>query len=395
LNWKDRLIATVGIRGDKSSNNGDPNKLYYYPKASLAINLHEFDFMSDGALSQLKLRIAYGQSGNFAKFGSKFTSFNSGIVSGNPGIEIDDLLGNSEVAPERQKELEFGVDLGLLNNRLLFDATYYIKSVEDLLLEAIVPTSSGFEMQVTNAAALENKGIELGLDFEVIRSADFEWSTRLSWWKNNAEVTELLVPSYTTGGFADFLGQFRIKQGHSPTEIIGVGPDPDEDGLVVFGDAEPDFQMSFFNTLRWKSFDLAFLWHWKKGGEAVNLSGLLFDLGQTTHDYDDFTLDPTGQTSNGVYRVNAVGANSEPYIEDAGYIRLREIGLYYSLPESLFNDVVQLKVGFSGTNLLNFFDYNSYDPEVSNFGSDGLSTQIEVNPFPSAKRFDFHVIAEF
>jgi outer membrane receptor protein involved in Fe transport len=383
------------VRGDKSSRNGDPDKLYYYPKASVALNLHEFDLFSTETLSQLKVRVAYGQSGNFAKFGATYTSFRGGVVGGNPGIEIDELLGNEEVAPERQKELEFGLDLGFMNNRLLFDATYYIKNVEDLLLEANMPTSSGFERRVTNAAALENKGIELGLEFAAVRSSDFDWTTRLSWWKNDAEVTELLVPSYTTGGFADFLGQFRIKEGHSPTEIIGVGPDPDEDGLVVFGDAEPDFQLAFFNALRWKSFDLTFLWHWKQGGEAVNLSALLFDLGETTHDYDDIDLVPDGVLGNGPYRLSQLGANSAPYIQDAGYIRLREIGLYYSLPESLFNDVVRFRIGFSGTNLLNFFDYDSYDPEVSNFGSDGLSTQVEVNPFPSAKRYDFHLIAEF
>ena len=216
-----------------------------------------------------------------------------------------------------------------------------------------------------------------------------------SWWKNKAEVTKLLIPSYTVGGFADFLGQFRIKEGHSPTEIIGVGPNPDEDGLVVFGDAEPDFQMSWFNTLKWKNFDLAFLWHWKKGGKAINLSALLFDLGETTHDYDDISLDPAGVLGNGPYRVSTLGVDSGPYIQDAGYIRLREVGLYYTIPKSVFNDAVQLKVGFSGTNILNFFDYDSYDPEVSNFGSDGLSTQVEVNPFPSAKRFDFHIIADF
>jgi outer membrane receptor protein involved in Fe transport len=395
VNWEDKLIATLGLRGDKSSNNGDVNKLYYYPKASLALNLHEFDLFSDDLLSQLKLRIAYGQAGNFATFGAKYTQFLVPIVDENPGIEIDVLRGNLDVAPERQKELEFGVDLGFMSNRLLFDATYYIKSVADLLLESIVPTSSGFEERVVNGAELENKGIELGLDFMAVRSTDFEWNTRLSWWKNNAEVTKLLVPSYTTGGFADFLGQFRIKEGHSPTEIIGVGPNPDEDGLVVYGDAEPDFQMSFYNTFRWRNFDLAMLWHWKQGGEAVNLSGLLFDLGQTTHDYDDITLDPDGLVPNGVYRVNAVGSNSQPYIEDAGYIRMREVGLYYTLPENLFDDIVKLKIGFSGTNLINIFDYNSYDPEVSNFGSEGLSSQIEVNPFPSSKRYDFHLIAEF
>jgi TonB-linked SusC/RagA family outer membrane protein len=392
LNFRDRIIATLGLRGDKSSNNGDVNKLYFYPKASLALNLHEMLDMSGDDLNLLKFRIAYGQSGNFAKFGSKFTSFTSGIVDGLPGIEIDDLQGNAEVGPERQEELEFGVDIGALNNKLALDVTYYIKSVDDLLVEVDVPWSTGFISEVTNAAELQNKGIEIGANLQVVKNSSLEWNTRLSWWKNTAEVTKLLVPSYTTGGFADFLGQFRIQEGHSPTEIIGVAPN--ETGLVVYGDAEPDFQMSWFNTLTWKNFDLAFLWHWKKGGEAINLSTLLFDLGETTHDFDEISLDPAGVLGNGPYRVSQIGVNTGAIIEDASYIRLREIGLYYSLPDDMLKDV-GLRIGVSATNLINIFDYNSYDPEISNFGSDGLSTQVEVNPFPSSKRYDFHIIAEF
>ncbi len=80
------------------------------------------------------------------------------------------------------------------------------------------------------------------------------------------------IPSFTTGGFADFIGMFRIKEGHSPTEIIGVGPNPDEDGYVVYGNSEPDFQMSFFNAFTYKGFELSMLWHWKKGGDNVNLT---------------------------------------------------------------------------------------------------------------------------
>ena len=161
-----------------------------------------------------------------------------------------------------------------------------------------------------------------------------------------------------------------------------------------FGDAEPDFQMSWFNTLTWKNFDLAFLWHWKKGGEAINLSKLLFDLGETSSDFDEIDLDPNGVLGNGPYRVSQIGVNTGALVEDASYIRLREIGLYYSLPEDAIKDI-GLRFGVSATNLINIFDYNSYDPEVSNFGSDGLSTQLEVNPFPSSKRYDFHIIAEF
>ncbi|MDX1666406.1 MAG: SusC/RagA family TonB-linked outer membrane protein, partial [Saprospiraceae bacterium] len=214
FNFRDKVIATVGLRIDKSSNNGDPNEKFFYPKGSLALNLHEFNFLNQsGLISQLKLRGAYGQSGNFAAFGSKFTTFPSAIVDGSAAIEIGTRLGNALVGPERQEEIEFGFDLGLFDNRAALDLTYYVRTVDDLLLNADVPTSSGFTSQVTNAAELENRGLEIGLNAEVLRLAKFNWNSRVSWWKNQAEVTELLVPSFTTGGFADFLGQFRIKEG--------------------------------------------------------------------------------------------------------------------------------------------------------------------------------------
>lgn len=390
INFNDMVVGTIGLRADKSSNNGDVNKLYYYPKANLAINLHNFDFWSGDALSQLKLRVAYGESGNFARFGSKSTILNSSVVNGVAGVTVPDLLGNSEVGPERQKELEFGFDAEVMK-RVALDFTYYIKTVEDLLLNADVPTSSGFNSRVTNAAALENKGIEAGLNLGIAKTKDFEWGARFGFWRNQSKVTELLVPSFTTGGFADFLGNFRIKEGHSPTEIIGVGPNPDEDGVQVFGNSEPDFQLSWMNLISWKGFDFSMLWHWKKGGENINLSALLFDLNETTHDFDDKGLDPSGQLTNGPYRLSQLGVNTKPYIEDAGYLRMREVGLYYTFPKGMVKNVEKIRIGFSGNNLINFFDYNSYDPEVSNFGAGGLSTGVEVTPFPSSKRYDFHL----
>ena len=394
LNFKDMVVATVGFRADKSSNNGDVNKLYYYPKANLAVNLSNFDFWNTDLFSLFKLRVAYGESGNFARFGAKSTILNSTIVNGTAGVKVPDLLGNSEVGPERQKELEFGFDVEVLR-RIAFDFTYYIKSVEDLLLNADVPTSSGFSSRVTNAASLENKGVEIGLNLGILNTKDFDWNARFAIWRNKAKVTELLVPSYTVGGFADFLGNFRIKEGHSPTEIIGVGENPDEDGLVVFGDSEPDFQLSWANTLSWKGFDFSMLWHWKQGGENINLSSLLFDLNETTHDFDDKGLDPSGQLANGPYRLSQLGVNTGPYIEDAGYIRLREVGLYYRFPKGMVRGIEGIRIGFSGNNLINIFDYNSYDPEVSNFGANGLSTGVEVTPFPSSKRYDFHLQFNF
>ena len=134
----------------------------------------------------------------------------------------------------------------------------------------------------------------------------------------------------------------------------------------------------------------------------MRLSKLLFDFGGTSSDFDGFDVDPDGLIRNGDFRINngLFAGNARPFVEDASYWRLREVGLYYNIPEETlekwFSGVVSdIKIGFSGNNLINIFDYNSYDPEVSNFGGTGLSTGVEVTPFPSSKRYMFHLSAQF
>jgi TonB-linked SusC/RagA family outer membrane protein len=401
INYQDKLIATLGVRGDKSTNNGDINEIFYYPKASLAANLHNFDFWgSNETLNRLKPRIAYGEAGTFAAFGSLYTIYGSVGIDGNVGIAVPGTRGNSAISPERQSELEIGFDAGFLNNKISLEFTYYKKEVEDLLLQANIEPSSGFSRQWVNAGSLENRGVEIGINVNAFESEDFSWDSGISWYKNTSEMTKLNVPTFNLGGFGNSLGQFQIEQGKSVTQIVGTtGPGTP---VSVLGDAEPDFQMSFNNKLAYKDFTLSFLFHWKKGGDNINLTKLLSDFGGTSADYDDLTVDPAGQIPNGDYRiVNGLFAgNARPFVEDASYLRLREVGLYYTVPkESLdgwFNGVVSnVKVGFSGRNLINIFDYNSYDPEVSNFGGNGLSTGVEVTPFPSSKTYMFHLSAQF
>ncbi|WP_157493995.1 SusC/RagA family TonB-linked outer membrane protein [Fulvivirga imtechensis] len=402
VNYQDKIIATLGIRGDKSTNNGDANQFYYYPKASLAINLHEFSFWNSTTITNVKPRIAYGQSGRFANFNDRFSLTNPQLIGINSGVSPANLRGNQDVGPERQIELEYGADLGFLNNRIALDITLYKKTMEDVLLRLNTPTSSGFTARVDNAAELVNKGIELGLDAYVIQNASLNWSTTINWWRNRSEVTRLDVPAFNEGGFAAALGTMRIQEGKSATQIVGTyipsecnGCDPDGDGFAVYGDAEPDFQMSWFNQLSYKNFDLSFLFHWKQGGDAINLTTLLYDLAGTTWDYDDTGLDPEGVLTNGQYRASQAFANPDPLIEDAGYIRLREIGLYYTLPKQLIPQVSQIRVGVSGRNLINIFDYNSYDPEASNFGNNVLANNVEVTPYPASKFINFHLNVNF
>lgn len=398
-NYQDKIIATLGLRGDKSSRNGNANKLYYYPKGSVALNMHRILPWNARGFSQLKLRAAYGQSGNFAPFGATYVSLPPVIFNNTAGSVVDLTRGNPNLEPERQKELELGFDAGFFNNRLSLEATYYNKTVEDLLLKVVLPLSSGYTDYWRNVAAIENKGIELALNASPVVSKSLRWNVTANFWKNTAKVTRLDVPAFNTGAFGATLGTYRIELGKSPTQIVGIGTSSDKvdptSGLAVYGNGEPDFNLSSYNDLVYKNFELSFLVHWKKGGNNINLTTLLSDIFGTSPDYDKKTLDPSDQKTNGAYRLAALGSTARPWVEDASYFRLREIGLTYRFPKSYFRNIAEVRVGLSGRNLINVFNYSSYDPEVSNFGSNAISSNVEVTPFPSSKSVHFNVYVTF
>lgn len=399
-NFKELLIATIGVRGDKSSRNGDANKLYYFPKGSIAFNVHNLGGLSLGPISQLKLRGAYGESGNFAPFGAIYSPLVSVGYSGTTGSLINLTRGNPNLEPERQKELEFGIDLGAWNNRATLEFTYYRKIVDDLILKADVALSSGFSDYWQNVAKIRNTGIEIALNATPIEKKGFRWTQTTAFWQNNAEVTRLDVPPFNTGAFGATLGTYRIEQGKSPTQIVGVGrvkedgADPNT-GLAVFGDGEPDFNLSSYHFLTYKNFDFSFLLHWKKGGDNINLTTFLSDIFGTSADWDDRDLDPAGQLTNGQYRLEISGVTAQPWVQDASYFRVREMGLTYTLPKEWFRNIANVRVGVSGRNLINVFDYPSYDPEVSNFGIGAISSNVEVTPYPSSKSVHFNVYVNF
>ena len=397
VNYRDMIIATLGLRGDKSSRNGDADKLYYFPKASLAFNI--LPLTDWQTFSQLKLRAAYGESGNFAPFGAIYSPLVPTNFNGTTGSIVDVTRGNPNLEPERQKELELGLDVGVLSNRVGLEFTWYKKKVDDLILEIQGQSSSGFEQEWRNVAAIENKGVEIGINALPVINTDWRWNLQLNWWKNTAEVTRLDVPAFNDGAFGASLGTYRIELGKSPTQLVGIGRPEDKvdpaTGLAVYGNAEADFNLSFANTVRWRALELSVLMHWKQGGDNINLSTYLGDLTGNSFDWNDRTLDPTGQLQNGPYRLSIAGVTVDPWIQDASYFRVREIGLSYTMPRQWFRNVAQVKLGFSGRNLINVFDYESYDPEVSNFGVEAIFGSVEVTPFPSSKSVHFNVYVTF
>jgi len=132
--------------------------------------------------------------------------------------------------------------------------------------------------------------------------------------------------------------------------------------------------------------------HWKNGGQNVNLTSLQNDFGGTSADYDNVTN--KAGLPDGFYRITKVGVTAEEFVQTSTYLRLREIGLYYSMTALPVKWIRAIRVGLSLNNFLTVTNYKSYDPEVSNFGT-GFSTGVDVDPYPASKRANFHITFDF
>jgi TonB-linked SusC/RagA family outer membrane protein len=391
---KDAITLTGGVRFDNSTNNGgEPGKFYVYPKGGVSVNLTRLNVVGDDFFGNLKLRAAYGQSANFPANGSKFTIFVPSNIGGLQGSIVNVQAGEPDIKPERQTELEGGVDFSILNNKLNFEFTLYSKKIYDFLLLRTLRSSSGFTRKWVNAGDLRNQGIEIGLNAVPVATKDFRWNSTVNFWLNRSKVTKLVIPPVVLGSFGTSLGTFQIEEGKSATQIVGTDA-PDKEGVVVLGDAEPRFQMNTFNEITYKNkLSLRFLVHWKDKGDNINLTNLLNDFGGTSADYD---ADADGNgVPDGPQRIGQfIGGSARGFVQDAGYLRFREIGLYYTFTKIPGNAVRDIRLGVSLNNYITITNYAGYDPEVSNFGT-GFSTGVDVDPFPASKRAMFNVTIDF
>jgi TonB-linked SusC/RagA family outer membrane protein len=371
-----RLLLTGGIRADRSSNNGNTGKYFFYPKAALSYRfLRPF-----GGLDEIKLRGAFGQTGNQPLFGYKFSSDTTGSVSGIFGKLPGNRAGDPNIEPERQTEFETGFDAQLAGGRAELEFTVYQRTISKLLLEQTIAPSIGQESRIfTSDSKLRNRGLEVGLTLTPIQGQNVNWLVRTTFFKNKSKITRLSVPAFETGGFGTSLGAFFIEEGKSATQIIGT------EGLV--GDATPDFQMSFSSDLDFRKFTLGFLWDWKQGGDVVNLTEFLYDAGKNSIDFKGPGEARQTAFNNGITKT---------YVQDASYLKLREVNLSYNLPESFTRSIFGSNVRYarltvSGRNLLRFTGYRGLDPEVSNFGNQAIVRNIDVAPFPPSRSIFFSV----
>ncbi|HJQ12579.1 MAG TPA: SusC/RagA family TonB-linked outer membrane protein [Gemmatimonadaceae bacterium] len=393
LTLGERLLLTAGINADRSSANSDTEKYFYYPKISGSFRFPQpFRWVTEA-----KLRAAYGQSGNEPLFAQKFTPLSAiNNIAGLPGLSVPEVgtVGSTNLHPERQREFEAGTDLTLANGRAALEITGFRKDISDLLLTRTLPPSSGFTFENFNGGKMRTTGAEIGVTIFPIQTADAEWMFRSGYASNRSKILELPVPTFRGLGFGTALGSFQFEEGASATQIVGNDSLPD--GSVVvrkIGDANPAFTMSFINNFRFKRARLYGLLDWQHGGSIINLTKFLYDLGQNTADYADPITYGGLQTTKGANRLRLFPKQTAMYVEDASFLKLRELTLSIELPPTMVSrlgrGVRTADLSFSGRNLWTHTNYTGMDPEVSNFGNQPIGRNIDVAPFPPSRSFWF------
>jgi TonB-linked SusC/RagA family outer membrane protein len=388
----DRLLLQAGVRAERSSVNGDVDKYYVFPKASASYRL--IDLLGEG--SELKLRGAYGETGNQPLFGQKFTNLGTPQLGGQQGLTVSTAAGFAGIEPERLKEWEGGFDGQANGGRLTFEFTGFVRNITNLLLQRVPSPSSGFTSEAFNGGEMQITGIESAIGYAILQGASTQWISRVNFTHYDSEVKDMagLPPFFPpSSGFGN-LGRTRIEVGQPITQLVGFGLDEagNRDAtLSRLGNTAPDFRMGFVNDFMFGNVSLNVVVDWQKGGNVINLTQYLYDAAQNSADYGS----PAWEVRNNGLAKGSI----QPYIEDASFVKLREVAINYDVPASIRSNfgmaTRSMRVGLTGRNLLMSTKYTGLDPEVANFGAAAVRNNLDIGPYPPSRAFFFTLAVGF
>jgi TonB-dependent starch-binding outer membrane protein SusC len=388
----DRMLVQAGARAERSSVNGDTDKYYIFPNISSSYRL--FNLVGEG--SEIKLRAAYGETGNQPLFGQKFTNLTTPQLGGQQGVAVSTASGFAGVEPERLKEIEVGVDGEALNRRLTWEITGFNRNTTNLLLQRVPAPSSGFSSQTFNGGKIRNSGFEVGLGYTPILNTATQWITRATYTRYTSEVVDLAgLPAFfpAASGFGN-LGRTRIEVGQPITQLIGFGLQPDGSRtatLMQLGNTAPDFRMGFVNDVSHRALSLSLVVDWQQGGDVINLTQYLQDDGRTSPDWGTAAW---AQRYQGYLR----GAIA-PYVEDASFVKVREVSLMADVPSRLVTPLQlgaqSVRVGVTGRNVFMWTKYTGVDPEVANFGAAAIRNNLDIGPYPPSRSVFLNISVGF
>ncbi|MCF2519566.1 TonB-dependent receptor [Dyadobacter sp. CY351] len=424
-NFKNKYFLTGAIRRDGMSRFGEDNKWGYFPSVSAGWLISDESFLSGvNAINSLKLRASYGVTGNnqIPNYGSISLLASAPYVNGTTianGLKVSNLA-NSGLRWEKTNQFNVGVDLAIFNNRVNLSAEYYNSITRDMLLFVPVPDITGFSSQLTNIGKMRNRGVELNISTKNLAGA-VSWTTDFNVSRNRNKVlqlgpgnapiqyvdnvvtvrTEVGQPvsnfyGYVFDGVFNNQGEIDAYPHHASTtpgdprvrDVNGDGKISDADRTIL-GNYQPDFTAGITNTVGYKGFELSFLFQGSFGGEIANNNVRYlgtWDNGrnffESMYNYWRSEVQP-GDGKHFKPSVNYLGLQkqfSSYWVEDASFVRLRNVRVSYSLPAKWTN---KLKIGsarvyVNAENVHLFSKYTGYDPENTTYGTTSYSSSMET-----------------
>ncbi|MEN0055192.1 MAG: SusC/RagA family TonB-linked outer membrane protein [Mucilaginibacter sp.] len=443
LTYNNFLTLDGTIRRDKSSTLPEANNTYYYPSGSLGFVFSEL--MKKSWLSYGKLRVNYAQVGSDAPVYSVLDSYTINPPIGSiPQANVNTTKNNANLKPERTRSTEAGLELAFFNNRLGFDGSYYNTSTFDEILPVNVSTATGYSFSYLNAGTVKNKGVELSLNGTPVTSKNFSWKVTVNFTKNVSKVTELFkddqgqeaknlqLNSYQGGvSINATLNQpFGLIRGtdfiydKNGQKVVGSNGQYLQSGPTeTIGNSNAKWLGGINNSFRYKNFNLSFLVDIRKGGSVFS-TDMYYGLATGLYKETVYTNDlgnpvrntlangggfiRPGVTEDGKPNTKRVSASNygafgyvtlpdKAFVYDAGYVKLREAVLGYTLPDNALSHLGPVKeVTFQliGRNLWIMHKNLPYaDPEEGL--SSGNLQGYQVGSYPTTRTISLNLKLRF
>lgn len=427
-NYKDKYMLTGTFRADGSSRFTN-KKWGYFPSVAAAWTVSQEDFMKNvKPVSNLKIRASYGIIGNqdvdpySTMVMLSATSFDFGtnnMYTGywSHGVETPDLTW------EKVHQFDFGVDLGLFENRLSVGFDYYYKKTKDALLRETSSDIIGGMSYWVNEGEVENKGFDLTLTGRIIQTRDWQWTSTFSFSHNKNKVVKLnksidgaspaagtvdpctiIMQGEAIGTFygykwagveqnaeGQWIDMYYDKNGNKTAT-------PSGDDRQILGNASPKLTVGWNNTLSYKNWDFSFFFNSAFGGKRLNLVRYTMNStpGASKFVTDKDYFNNVGKDMPTLGAGSKVYGNSDKWIENATYVRLENLSVAYTLPKSM-TKFADLRISVSGQNLFTITKYKGIDPAGNSFHSGGgnANAGIDMGTYPNPRTFTFGVRATF
>jgi TonB-linked SusC/RagA family outer membrane protein len=442
--FSDKYLLTVTLRRDGSSRFGENNRWGTFPSASVGWRVSEEAFLKNQRfVSDLKIRASYGLTGNNAigNYRAIGQLTNANYVVGDvltPGLARSSF-SNGQLGWESMKQLDLGLDLSVLENRINLTADYYDKRNTNMLFNISTPGATGLTNAVVNLGEVQNKGLELALTTRNLSGA-FKWTTNANITFNRNKVLAMSTDaerifSTANGQVANthvtqvgypigvFFGRRQLGIFQSDQEVAEYKAQPlaragdvkwkdiDGNGVIndndreVIGSPHAKYFFGFNNTFAYKSFSLDISTNGMVGYQIYDGTFMINNAGvqnNTKYVYDNRWISPEqpgdgrfGRTIRGGKNTNTV--YSSQYLFDGSYLRIRTVTLAYSLPSPLTKrlGMQHVRVYATGANLFTFTGYRGYDPEVSVSSDNLLASRSDFGNYPIARSYTFGINLSF